>query len=383
MKLYHKDGYRFRVMNYLFYNCIIPARVLRFMGATTKGMQKQVRIMEKDEWIKSENNFGKKYYVVNPQETSYKEYKENYFADFEIYYMKRRKSFYRSDTSSDYSITNKQKMQRLASISESSIFLSEAGVKIFPSEKSYLHDEFLDFEQPSFYQSIEIKDVMEDEEARSMASRMTGCICHNDKIYTVYSLSDDIIKIGDITEKLMIERLNIFFSSKIGKMEVEDTFLFTWKYEKVHEKLSLQSNFGSHFYLNDNFKHYYLIPYSREGNRLTRLLLKQYAMEELMNMTVKNTWRLDRESITIDADGIDENDVYIFNYLIPDVYRLKRFLRSAAVLKDKQFHVFCYKFQEEALKNELPPNVSYAVYEFDVVEELCMKRIKRRVLRNA
>lgn len=331
--------------------------------------------MEKDGWIKCEKNFGKKYYVLNLKTFNFDRYADSYFDGYEEHYMKRKKNFYR--TNLDGNAINRQKMQRLEMMSESSMFLSEAGIHVFPHEKPYLRGEELSFWHPVFYQSVEIKEIMEDEEARAMASRMTGCICFEDRIFPVYSLADDLIKSGDITEKMMIERLNIFFSRRAGRMEAESAFLFTWKFEKLHERLALTPNDGAQFFLNENYRHYYLIPYSREGKRLIALLLKKYGTEELMNMVVRNAWR--KTISMIDADGIDEDGVYIFNYLIPDIYRLKKMIKSANALKEKRFHVFCYSFQEKALIKELPENVTYSVYEFDAVEELCMKRIERRM----
>ncbi len=371
----HKDSYRFTLMNYLFYTCIIPTRVLRIMGNTTHAVQKQVNNMEKDGWVKKEKPFERKLLTLAMTPKYFSNYAEVFFGEYSTCYVRIKKNFYRTEIS----LTNKLKMQRLQQIAETSIFASEAGIKAFPGEKQELQEENLYWDDASFYQSLEIKDEMEYAEARASASRMTGCVCWKNKITPIYSLSDDIIKIGDITEKIMVERLYMNFSEKVYKLGISDALLFTWKYEKVHLKLELNGNFGSYFYLSDTYKNYYLLPYTREGKKLLRLLYTDYGKEELMNMIVRNHWKIKQDQMSIEADGIDENGVYIFNYLVPNILRLKKFLAAARAMTEKKFHIFCYTFQKTVLEKEIPPNVTLSFYEYDVVDELCKKRIMRRV----
>lgn len=375
MGTYHKDSYRFTLMNYLFYVCIIPTRALRIMGNTTHAVQKQVNSMEKDGWIKKEKPFDRRLLTLSFAPKYYSRYEEVFFGEYNACYSRIKKNFYRTETS----LTNRLKMQRLQQIAETSIFAAEAGIKTFPEEKIELNEDSLYWYDASFYQSLEIKDEMEFAEARASASRMTGCVFWENRITPVYSLSDDIIKIGDITEKIMVERLFMNFSEKVHKLKISDALLFTWKYDKVHSKLSLSGNFGSYFYLSDTYKDYYLIPYTREGKKLLQLLYSDYGKEELMNMIVRKNWKIQQEQMSIEADGIDENGIYIFNYLIPNILRLKKFLVAAKAMQEKKFHIFCYTFQKSALEKEITSNVTLSCYEYDVVDELCKKRILRRV----
>ena len=374
MAIYHRDAYRFKLLGYLLYCCVIPKRSLRYLGNETKSVQNGVRRAKREGLIKEERIHRRAYLTLGKPLNCYEALEGYVFIDYETHDQKLKKNYYRNEVSSEA----KQKMQRLNQLAESSIFVGEAGINALPGEKESLRAEKLHWNDPVFYQSLEVKQYMESEEARAMASRVTGCICWKNEISMVYSLSDDLIKIGDITEKLNMERYYGYFCSKVNGLHMEDAYIFTWKYERVHERLELSRNFGSSFTLDGTYKNYYLIPYTREGNRLLGLLFRLNAKTELMDMIIRSSWRVDRDSIHIEADGVDENGVYVFNYLLPNVYRLKKFLKAAKMLPDKRFHIFCYDFQEEAVAKEAVENVTYSVYSLESVEVMYEKRMRRR-----
>ena len=374
MALYHRDSYRFKLLSYLLYCCVIPKRSLRYLGNETKSVQNAVHKAEKEGLIREERIHGRLYLMLCKSVVYYEILEGYVFIDYETHYQKLKKSFFRNESSVDA----KQKMQRLNQLSESSIFVGEAGIKAIPGAKESLGAEAFLWDEPVFYQSLEVKQYMESEEARAMASRATGCICWKNEISMVYSLSDDLIKVGDITEKLNAERYYSYFFPRVNGLHMEDAYIFTWKYERVHEKLELSRNYGSSFTLDGTYKNYYLIPYTREGNHLLGLLFRPNAKTELMDMIIRGSWRVDRDSIHIEADGVDENGVYVFNYLLPNVYRLKKFLKAAKMLPDKRFHIFCYDFQEEAVAKEVVENVTYSVYALESVEVMYEKRMRRR-----
>jgi len=374
MAIYHRDSYRFKLLSYLLYCCVIPKRSLRYLGNETKSVQNAVHKAKKEGLIREERIHGRLYLTLCKPVVNYETLKGYVFIDYEMHYPKLKKSFFRNESNAEA----KQKMQRLNQLSESSIFVGEAGIKAIPGEKESLGAETFYWDEPVFYQSLEVKQYMESEEARAIASRATGCICWQNKISMVFSLSDDLIKVGDITEKLNVERYYGHFCSRVKRLCMEDAYIFTWKYERVHEKLELLRRYGSLFTLDGTYKNYYLIPYTREGNRLLGLLFKPNAKTELMDMIIRSSWRVDRDIIHIEADGVDDNGVYVFNYLIPNVYRLKKFMKAAKMLPDKRFHVFCYDFQEEAVAKETIENVTYSVYALKSVEDMYEKRMRRR-----
>ena len=374
MRAYRSNTYRFRIMNYLFYACTIPSRSLRIMGNSVVAVQKAVRNMAQNGWVKNEKIFGKRYVTIAKPLSHYRSQEDHFFENYNGYFARLRDSFFRKEVNSK----NKQKMQRLTQLAESSIFVGEAGIDVIPGTKPCLQFLKAYWEAPAFYQSLEIKELMAEDESRATGSRSTGCICWKNEVATVFSLSDDIVKIGEITEKLHVERLYGFFAEKVGEVHVEDTYLFTWKYNKVHGKLSLKSQYASFFYLDDTYKNYYLIPYSMTGRELLELLFMPNAKEELQNMLIRKEWQT-KGNTDIEVDGIDENGVYLFNYLVPNIYRLKKFINAAKRLKHKEFHVYCYDFQEEAVREELTSNMTCSVYEFATVKELYIKRMERRV----
>ena len=376
MRRHKSNTYRFRIMNYLFYVCVIPARSLRIIGNSVQTVQRTVRDMKKEGWLKAGKSYEKRYIVLGKPISFFESYEEQYFDGYKSQHGRLRNRYYRKEQTSE----NKQKFQRLLQLAESSVFLGESGISVIPSTKPCLQFVKRYWDEPTFYQSLEIKELMDADESRATGSRSTGCICWNNEISTVFSLSDDIIKIGEITEKLHVERLYSFFSKKVGEVKVEDAYLFTWKYNKVHEKLGLKNRFASYFYLDDTYQNYYLIPYTQEGKELLNLLYSPFAKEELRDMIIKQKWKTSGQE-DIEIDGIDENGVLIFNYLIPNILRFKKFVSAAHRLTGKDFHVYCYDFQEEAVKKELTSNMTYSVFRFEEVKELYEKRYERRMMR--
>lgn len=373
MRRHRTDSYRFQIMNYLFYVCVIPIRTLRIMGNSTQSVQRTVRNMKKDEWIKTDKCYDKRYIALGKQVPFYSDYEERYFDDYKKQHNRIRNRYYRKEETSE----NKQKFQRLIQLSESSVFIGESDIATIPGAKPCLQFVKKYWEEPAFYQSLEIKELMEPDESRATGSRSTGCICWNNEINTVYSLTDDIIKIGEITEKLHTERIRRFFSERIGEVDVENAYLFTWKYDKVHGKLNLKNMYASYFYLDDTYSNYYLIPYSQEGRELLKLMFSPCAREELKNMIIRSEWQMQGTG-EIEIDGIDNEGVHLFNYLVPNILRFKKFVNAAKRLPKKSFHVYCYDFQEEAVKKEIPENVTYSTFSIGEVKQIYEKRMGRR-----
>lgn len=377
----YRNSLKIRLLNYIYYTVIIPKKAISLLNWNPHHVRRVLSIMRQEDLIVLEDNFGKKNYTLSHYADGYEEYLPYIFPDCEWYYSRLRSNYYRKEEPSKTKQSNKrnkQKMQRLSQYSECSIFLGESGVDIFPNYKRSVLEDELYWEVPTFYHAIELKKFMPADESRAASSRSIGCLCYRNEISMVFSMSDDIPVTGEITEKKYVDRVYYFFKDKVQEPILSDAYIFSWNYDRVHKKLSIKKKRGGYFTLDNTYSAYYFIPYSKTGERLMRLLLSPFAKDELMDMVIKREWQKKNGLEEIEMDGINDENEILFNYLIPNIYRFKKFVNAARLLEHRKFRVHCFDFQEEAVKKELSSNMDYSVYEFDAVVDMYLRRCEQR-----
>ena len=73
-----------------------------------------------------------------------------------------------------------------------------------------------------------------------------------------------------------------------------------------------------------------------------------------------------------------ENGEYVLSMLVPDVFRLKKFLRALRIFPDRTGHLHIYAFQTEPIRKlvEGMPNVRVTVYTVANVKDAMLRVTK-------
>ena len=95
----------------------------------------------------------------------------------------------------------------------------------------------------------------------------------------------------------------------------------------------------------------FVIPLTPEGQELTKIMNIKYWQEKLNAITIKKEWRTNNNAyVTFDGTHYDEakkTTYYHFNFLIPNIARLKKFLYFAESNSNNEaiYCIYCYDFQ--------------------------------------
>ena len=118
----------------------------------------------------------------------------------------------------------------------------------------------------------------------------------------------------------------------------------------------------------------FVVPLTPEGQELTKIMNNKYWQEKLNAITIKKDWRTNNNAyVTFDGTHYDETKkitYYHFNFLIPNIARLKKFLYFAESNANNEaiYCIYCYDFQKSLLEDICPPTVELRPIPFKFVK---------------
>ncbi len=120
----------------------------------------------------------------------------------------------------------------------------------------------------------------------------------------------------------------------------------------------------------------YAIPLSPEGQVLIKIMNTPSWEERLNSMTIKKEWRTDNNpNVNFDGKNFDEDKkktCYHFNFLIPDIARLSRYIsfaNGAIDIGNTEYYIYCYDFQKNFLEEVVPYFVELRTIPLNAIKE--------------
>lgn len=263
---------------------------------------------------------------------------------------------------------------RLHRIAEVLVTMLNAGVSVFPWEKPAvfqpappLPDTRID--RPAWFSSREVKEIGPQ---RSMirGSRAVGVLLTGGDIFVVYNTGA-----SEMGWEFRAElRLKTLLKTDLCHARLPAQFrnaqqsaiVFASDMRRIAAFMGAHDQ-GSHdyFVLDGEFEHFCYLTSDHHGEVMLQLLCdpdEQAALDAVLAEDLSAP----QPGLVVENDAMDGNEPVLFGYTC-DMPRIKRF-DNALHIHDKQGTLYCFDFQEDALREVCGPNVSIRVIDFDAYE---------------
>jgi len=261
---------------------------------------------------------------------------------------------------------------RVIANNEITILMYEAGFGACPSGKIKLNSNIpVDDGNTYYYTSRELRrytgykaDVVKSAEPENNKftekkisnSRISGLLVSPGGIYAVYNIgrsAKDWYRSAEYKFKIFLERM---LAERMTVPQGSDSaMLYAEKYDTYIPLIQGGEDSANAFdNINSAFRKTYILPYSKEGRELTRLMSEKNWKSRLLARYAPK-FRIDTSDIRVDCDACMDK-TYICLFMAPELMRYKRFLTWAQESYENDpgsknsYVVICFDFQTDFVK---------------------------------
>lgn len=361
-KANYKKGYKNEIIQLIYICGMIPYRSLRLLADTPRLYQRAIKEMEKEEILTIDKKGGEK--NIRLQDRRYKKTKyEPYIPQEYIkYYEGVSREVLRRLGEEDY-MAAKREMRN----SSTKIMMYASGIEITPDKRD-LHMEMIKQNDKCYYNSAEIKAesgykneievVIEKNGEKSSKlnnTRINGLLVSPGGNYAVYNIGKEMIewkrkgeiKIAAAIANLIRKKREDEYSLTKEKEAIiiaQTTNQYIRIINNTNEKKTGKMNLINIDYTYDRV---YAIPENRNGVMMLKIMTQKGWRKKILDSIVSEEAQKASDRSNIDCDGYDEeNELYQLVFCIPDLAKLKNYIRRAQIEDDKKkFRIYCYTHQ--------------------------------------
>lgn len=277
-----------------------------------------------------------------------------------------------------YSVPHRLRLHRMAEVL---VTAYNAGLLTFPWEKPAAFqaepDDASLYVGPAYYSSREVKEIGA-QATMIRGSRSTGILLCGSGIYAVYNTADTRMK----WEYKAEVRLKAMMQTDLCHGRLADRFMDSPPGAIVFgdgmDQLEILMGQGdketrNYLIMNGTFRCFHYLTLDHRGEVLLRLLCdpeRKAALEGILSEDLAEG----RSNWLIEHDAIDENGCPVLFGYTCDMPRIRRF-DDALGLHGQTGTVYCFDFQEPALRRVCGPRVALQSIDFDAFEDL-LKKVK-------
>lgn len=262
---------------------------------------------------------------------------------------------------------------RLHRMAEVLVTMLNAGVFIFPWEKPSIFSPtplaaapYISC--PTYYSSKEVKGLGV-QAVKIRGSRSTGLLLTDDTIFTVYNTGPFAMKWEYKAEMRLKAMLQTELCQRRLPNQYQSAILNAIVFGQDMERMiPLMNNGGGqrdYFVLDGNYQHFYYLTSDHQGELILRLLCDAEQRTILDNILSQDL-APHRPDWIVENDAMDSESPVLFAYTC-DMPRIKRF-DTALELHGKTGTLFCFDFQEKAMRQICGSGVDIQCIDFDVYE---------------
>ena len=273
-----------------------------------------------------------------------------------------------------YTAVRRARLHRMAEVL---VPMSNANVLVLPWEKPDIFQEdgetsLTDIDQPTYYTSLEIKGGG-DQGKKFTGSRATGILFTYDNIYLTFNTGSSEMKWDSKSET----RLKAFVTydlcgRRAGHFSLKkpDAMMFASDMGQFNVLMGSSNKKKSRNQtVLDDFDHFHYLTNDVYGETILRLICDPGLKEILDGILMQGLTPVPHGSSSIDCDAIDgDNAPILFGYTC-DMPRIKRFAHGL-MINERKGVLYCFDFQEEAVRQVCGPQVNIQCIDFDAVERL-------------
>lgn len=286
----------------------------------------------------------------------------------------RFREFFTGDTVTNapkYSIIHRLRLHRMAEVL---VTMFNAGVLVFPWEKPALFSPtppagLSALDQPTYYSSREVKEMGE-QAVMIRGSRSTGVLLTDGDIFVIYNTGPGQMKWEYKAEM----RLKALLEMELCQTRLPVQFMQTTQAAIVFaadmDQMAPLMGVGedkrhNYFVLDGNFEHFYYLTSDHYGEVVLQLLC--YPEERaILDAILSKGFDPPRPGRVVENDAIDKGNPVLFAYTC-DMPRIRRF-DAALARRGQTGTLFCFDFQEKAIRRICGPGVVIQGIDFEAYE---------------
>lgn len=265
---------------------------------------------------------------------------------------------------------------RLHRMAEVLVTMFNAGVAVFPWRKPVVFgpvpppdDTWI--EQPAYYSSREVKEIGSQRD-KIRGSRATGVLLTEDDVLAVYNAGASEMKWEHNAEMRLEALMKIDLCQHRLPHQYMNTAPSALIFGADMRQMPIMMGIGGdqrhkYFAIEGNYRHFYYLTNDYYGEFLLRLLCEPDEKSVLNGILMQGLTE-PRPSWLVEHDAIEEGEPALFGYTC-DMPRIKRFIGGLDV-HGFNGTLYCFDFQEEAMRQICGPNVDIRCIDFEAIRQL-------------
>lgn len=264
---------------------------------------------------------------------------------------------------------------RLHRMAEVLVTMLNSGVSVLPWEKPALFTPtppaaVLHIGQPTYYSSREIKELGA-QSTKIRGSRSTGLLLTDGVIFTVYNTGPYVMK----WEYKAEVRLKALLQTELCQRRLPDQYqnaalnaiVFGQDMGQMVPLMNDGDGQHNYFILDGDFEHFYFLTSDHRGEVILRLLCDP-SQQAILDGILAQDLSAPSPGFVVENDALDGNEPVLFAYTC-DMPRIKRF-DNALHIHDMRGTLYCFDFQEEAMREICGPGIKIQGLDFEKVKTL-------------
>lgn len=270
-----------------------------------------------------------------------------------------------------YTVPHRLRLHRMA---EALVTMLNAGVSVYPWEKPPLFsptppDDMPFIERPAYFSSREVKELGA-LAVKIRNSRSTGVLLTDGGIFVVYNIGPGLMKWEYQSEV----RLKTLLTSELCQKRLPEQFAETEQAAIVFgDSMELmpplmgvgQDKRHNYFVIDGSFGHFHYLTNDSHGELIVQILC-DLEQQEVLNELLSRDLAPRRPGWMVENDAMDGEDPVLFAYTC-DMPRVQKFVTALDVHR-KVGTLYCFDFQEDALRQVCGPKVNIESIDFDAYE---------------
>ncbi len=271
-------------------------------------------------------------------------------------------------------LTRRLRLHRMAEVL---VTMYGANVSVFPWQKPVVfgptpppNDTWID--RPAYYSSREVKEIGPQCD-KIRGSRATGVLLTENGVYAVYNTGASEMKWERNAELrlqalLKIDLCQHRLPSQYGDIGSSGAIVFGADMGWLTALMGVGSDKRHKYFVQEeSYRHFYYLTSDHRGEVILRLLCESEQKAMLDDILMQGLSGA-KENWLIPNDAMDGNCPVLFAYTC-DMPRIKRF-GSGLKAHGLKGALYCFDFQEEAMRQVCGPNVDVRCMDFEAVRRL-------------
>lgn len=367
----YKKGYRYEIMRLLHINGAISYNTLKLLPGSPVMNERAYRKLRDEEIVEIVQRANRRMIILKDYEERKTEYEESLPPIYSDYYCEKGKAIRKKVKSGTPNAA-----ERAARCGEVLAMMRSAGVMSYLEEcPKYAWGQPYDINESYYHDSLDIKNTgiqypSYSGEGKNLSStRIIGCINSPGGDYGIYNVSKGLIEWSRSGELKVATHLRRISGAAYNASEEREVNAIVYMKDLAlveqivnNENIKRTVNLIS---IDNVYPHMYALPIDDIGIGMTELLTKQSWQEHVYSQLITEKEYIDAKGLTVACDGYD-GERYKLIYCVPDITKLKLFLRKAqADLDAKNFILYCFDWQEQHVRNMADHITTIKVIPFD------------------